>query len=227
MVKLLKNQENLKLFMSVKKCVILFSGQGSNMENLIKKKAIIQSKISYVAAFTDNSEANGISICKAHNISVHISDNENVNLDLTNFLRLYNPDLVILAGYMKIVPENIVNDFKGKIINIHPSLLPKYPGLNTYEKVLKNKDKYHGVTVHFINSILDNGPIILQGKVSIANNLTQAELKSITHKIEYKIYPIVIQWIANDIVTLNNNKVVFKNKILESPITHLIENEDL
>ena len=91
MVKLSENQEDLKLYMSVKKCVILFSGRGSNMDNLIRKKVPIQSKISYVAAFTNNPEADGISICKAHNISVHTSDDENVNSDLSNFLRLYNP----------------------------------------------------------------------------------------------------------------------------------------
>ena len=103
--------------MSVKKCVILFSGRGSNMENLIKKQMLIQGKMSYVAAFTDNSDANGINICKAHNISVHSSDNENVNSDLSNFLRLYNPDLVILAGYMKIVPENYLKNMSGQESN--------------------------------------------------------------------------------------------------------------
>ena len=209
--------------MLTKKCVLLFSGKGSNLKNLINKQASLNGKLEYIAAFTNNPTAKGIDICSDNDIEVTISDQEELNSNLINFLSKYKPDLIILAGYMKILPDDIVNKYVDKIINIHPSLLPKYPGLNTYEKVLKNNDLYHGVTIHYVNTTLDGGPIILQGKFKIRKKLSIKELEDLTHKVEHKIYPIVVKWIADDLVSVKNNIIQFNDKNIYSPITYLVD----
>ena len=209
--------------MLIKKCVLLFSGKGSNIKNLINKQASLNGKLKYIAAFTNNSRAKGIDVCSDNDIEVTISGQEELNSNLRNFLSKYKPDLIILAGYMKILPDDIVGKYAGKIINIHPSLLPKYPGLNTYEKVLKNNDLYHGVTIHYVDTSLDGGPIILQGKFKTRKNLSIKELEDMTHKVEHKIYPIVVKWIADDLVSVKNNIIQFNDKNIYSPITYLVD----
>ena len=213
--------------MLIKKCVVLFSGKGTNLKNLLENQSQLNGKLQYVAAFTDNPDAPGIKICNDNNLTVIVGHGSNLENDLLDFLAKQAPDIVVLAGYMKIIPANIVKEYKSKIINIHPSLLPKYPGLNTYNKVLKNKDQFHGATVHFVTETLDGGPIILQGKFQISEKITLTDLESLTHRIEYKIFPIVIGWIANDIITADGEHIRFKSKIVESPITYLMKNEYL
>ena len=163
--------------MLIKKCVVLFSGNGSNLENLLNKRDIVKDKLNYISAFTDNAKANGIEVCKKFNLDVSIGRKDTLYKDLHKFLSDNDPDLIILSGYMKIIPELIVNMYLGKIINIHPSLLPKYPGLNTYEKVIKNRDKDHGATIHFVTKDLDEGPIILQGSFSVRKGMAKVELE--------------------------------------------------
>ena len=180
-------------------------------------------KLKYIAAFTNNSSAKGIDICSDNDIEVTINDQEELNSNLRKFLSKYKPDLIILAGYMKILPDDIVDKYVGKIINIHPSLLPKYPGLNTYEKVLKNNDLCHGVTIHYVDTTLDGGPIILQGKFKIRKNLSIKELEDLTHKVEHKIYPIVVKWIADDLISVKNNIIQINDKNIYSPITYLVD----
>ena len=209
--------------MSTKKCVLLFSGKGSNIKNLINRQASLNGKLKYIAAFTNNSSAKGIDICSDNDIEVTINDQEELNSSLREFLSKYKPDLIILAGYMKILPDDIVGKYAGKIINIHPSLLPKYPGLNTYEKVLKNNDLYHGVTIHYVNTTLDGGPIILQGKFKIRKKLSIKELEDLTHKVEHKIYPIVVKWIADDLISVKDNIIQFNDNNIYSPITYLVD----
>tara|TARA_Y100000992_G_scaffold269113_1_gene208626 strand:+ start:1084 stop:1725 length:642 start_codon:yes stop_codon:yes gene_type:complete len=208
--------------MSTKRCVVLFSGNGSNLENLLNKRDIIKDKLNYISAFTDNAKAKGIEVCKKFNLDVSVSRKDTLNKDLNKFLSDNNPDLIILSGYMKIIPELIVNMYLGKIINIHPSLLPKYPGLNTYEKVIKNRDQVHGATVHFVTKDLDEGPIILQGSFSIREGMAKVELEKITHKTEYIIFPIVVEWFAEDIIKFREGNIYLKDKLITSPIVYQV-----
>lgn len=208
--------------MSTKRCVVFFSGNGSNLENLLNKRNEIKDKLNYISAFTDNAEAKGIEVCKRFNLDVSVGKKDTLNEDLNKFLSKNNPDLIILSGYMRIIPELIVNTYLGKIINIHPSLLPKYPGLNTYEKVIKNKDQDQGATVHFVTKDLDEGPIILQGSFSIREGMTKAELEKFTHKTEYIIFPIVAEWFADDIIQYKDGKVYLKDKLITEPIIYQI-----
>ena len=125
------------------------------------------------------------------------------------------------AGFMKILPTDFVDKFSGKIINLHPSLLPKYKGLNTHEKVLDAKDKFHGASVHFVNSRLDDGPIIIQSKCIVDPNDTCETLKAKVHKIEYEILPIAIDWYCKKYIKQVDDKIQFKDNVLDKPIIHL------
>jgi phosphoribosylglycinamide formyltransferase-1 len=208
--------------MSTKECVVLFSGNGSNLENLLNKSNAIKDKLNYISAFTDNAKARGVDICKRFNLDICIGQKDTLNKDLNQFLDNNNPDLIILSGYMKIIPELIVNKYLGKIINLHPSLLPKYPGLNTYEKVIKNNDREHGATVHFVTKDLDTGPIILQGSFDVGEKITKKELEERTHQAEYKIYPIVIEWFAEDIIEFRDGDFYLKGKRISVPIVYQV-----
>jgi phosphoribosylglycinamide formyltransferase-1 len=208
--------------MSTKECVVLFSGNGSNLENLLNKSNAIKDKLNYISAFTDNAKARGVDICKRFNLDICIGQKDTLNKDLNQFLDNNNPDLIILSGYMKIIPELIVNKYLGKIINLHPSLLPKYPGLNTYEKVIKNNDREHGATVHFVTKDLDTGPIILQGSFDVGEKITKKELEERTHQAEYKIYPIVIEWFAEDIIEFRDGDFYLKGNRISVPIVYQV-----
>ena len=209
--------------MSIKKSVVLFSGKGSNLKNLLENSPNIKDKLVYEAAFTNNPRAGGIEVCRNFNLGIYVCNDEDINSELSKFLNKYDPDLIVLAGYMKIIPPEIVNQYAGKIINIHPSLLPKYPGLNTYTKVLANNDVHNGATVHFVTSNLDQGPIILQGKYTVPSESDVSSLKTLTHNTEHTIYPIAVKWFAENVIKMKGEKLYFNERITESPIVLLIE----
>ena len=209
--------------MSIKKSVVLFSGNGSNLKNLLENSSNIKDKLVYVGAFTNNSKAGGIEICQNFNLDVCVCSDEDINSELSKFLNQHDPDLIVLAGYMKIIPPEIVNQYSGKIVNIHPSLLPKYPGLNTYAKVLANHDVYNGATVHFVTCNLDQGPIIIQGKYTVPNGSDESSLQTLTHNAEHMIYPIAVKWFADNLIKMKGEKLYFNNRMIESPIVLLIE----
>ena len=126
---------------------------------------------------------------------------------------------------MRILGNKFSDKYFGKIINVHPSLLPKYPGLDTHEQVLKNNDSFHGISIHYVSPELDAGPLIAQGKFQIKNNLSEDELKKKIHKIEHILYPKIIKEICDDRIHLEGNKVIFKN--LKSSNNIIYENYDL
>ena len=209
--------------MSIKKSVVLFSGNGSNLKNLLENSSNIKDKLVYEGAFTNNPKAGGIEICHNFNLDVCVCNDEDINTELLKFLNQHDPDLIVLAGYMKIIPPEIVNQYSGKIVNIHPSLLPKYPGLNTYAKVLANHDVYNGATVHFVTCDLDQGPIIIQGKYTVPNESDESSLQTLTHNAEHMIYPIAVKWFADNVIKMKGEKLYFNNRMIESPIVLLIE----
>lgn len=213
--------------MSIKKSVVLFSGKGSNLKNLLENSPNIKDKLVYEAAFTNNPEAGGIEICHKFSLDVYVCDDENINSDLSEFLKQYDPDLIILAGYMKIIPPEIVNQYVGKIMNIHPSLLPKYPGLNTYSKIIANNDSHAGATVHFVTCNLDQGPVVLQGKYAVPDGSDESSLQTLTHNAEHIIYPIAVKWFANDIIKMEGEELLLGEKLIESPIVLLIDKSSM
>ena len=179
---------------------VFISGTGSNLKSLIKFSKSKKSPISVNFIVSNNPKAKGLNYAKKFKIKKTILNFQNKILSenkLLSILKKNNIEMICLAGFMKILSKNFIKKFKGKILNIHPSLLPKYKGLNTHEKALINKEKYSGCTVHFVNSRLDSGKIILQKKVKISENET---VESLAKKIlvqEHKLYPKAILKIFN------------------------------
>ena len=182
------------------KTAVFISGTGSNLKSLIKFSKIKKSPISIELIVSNNSKAKGLNYAKIYKIKKKVLNFKNKNLSenkLLSILKTNNIEMICLAGFIKILSKNFIKRFKGKILNIHPSLLPKYKGLNTHERALYNKEKYSGCTVHFVNSKLDSGKIILQKKVKISKNETNASLAKKILAQEHKIYPKAILKVFN------------------------------
>ena len=174
---------------------VFISGTGSNLNSLIKFSKTNKSPISIEFIVSNNSKARGLNYAKIHDIKKIVLNFKNKNLSekkLLSILKINNIEMICLAGFMKILSKNFIKKFKGKILNIHPSLLPKYKGLNTHKRALNNKEKYSGCTVHFVNAKLDSGKIILQKKVKISKNETEASLAKKILVQEHKLYPKAI-----------------------------------
>ena len=174
---------------------VFISGSGSNLKSLIKFSKTRQSPISIDLVISNNSKAKGLNYAKIFKIKKKVYKFNNKSLDesrLLSTLERQKIDMICLAGFMKILTNNFIKRFKGKILNIHPSLLPKYKGLNTHQRALKNNEKYSGCTVHFVNSKLDSGKIIIQKKIKISKNETKVSLAKKILTQEHKIYPKAI-----------------------------------
>ena len=181
------------------KTAVFISGTGSNLKNLIKFSKIEKSPIS-VDIIISNNKAKGLRFGKIFKIKKKVFDFKKkikTEKEILFLLKKHEINLICLAGFMKILSKNFIKDFEGKILNIHPSLLPKFKGLNTHERVIKNQEKYSGCTVHFVNSELDSGKIILQKKVKLKKNDTKKSLAKRILIQEHKLYPRAILKIFN------------------------------
>ena len=181
------------------KTAVFISGTGSNLKSLIKFSKLNKSPIIIKMIISNTSKSKGLQYAKIYKIKKKVFDFKNTLSEKKVIFELKknNINLICLAGFMKILSKNFIENFKGKILNIHPSLLPKYKGLNTHERAINNKDKYSGCTVHFVNSRLDSGKIINQKKVKIGRFDTP---KTLAKKIliqEHKLYPAAIMKILN------------------------------
>ncbi len=177
------------------KTAVFISGTGSNLRSLIKFSKLKKSPISVNLIITNNKLAKGLKygvIFKIKKKIIQFTNQDVAEKKILNELKKNKIELICLAGFMKIISKNFIKNFKGKILNIHPSLLPKYKGLNTHQRAIKNKDKYSGCTVHFVNSKLDSGKIILQKKVKILKKDTPDILARKILVQEHKLYPKAI-----------------------------------
>ena len=177
------------------KTAVFISGKGSNLKSLIKFSKLKKSPISINLIITNNKLAKGLkygSIFKIQKKIINFKNKIIAEKKIINELKKNKIELVCLAGFMKILSKNFIKNFKGKILNIHPSLLPKYKGLNTHQRAIDNKDKYSGCTVHFVNTKLDSGKIILQKKVVILKKDTPDKLAKRILAQEHKLYPKAI-----------------------------------
>tara|TARA_Y100001936_G_scaffold224096_1_gene241422 strand:+ start:287 stop:871 length:585 start_codon:yes stop_codon:yes gene_type:complete len=177
------------------KTAVFISGKGTNLRNLIKFSKLKKSPIKICLVFSSNRLAKGLNYAKKYLIKVKIynfTNKKKAEFLILKDLKKNRIDLICLAGFMKILSPDFIKKFKGKILNIHPSLLPKYKGLNTHARAIKNKDKYSGCTVHLVNAKLDSGKIILQKKIRIFKKDTVYKLKERVQKQEYKLYPKAI-----------------------------------
>jgi len=182
------------------KTAVFISGTGSNLKNLIKFSKIKNSPISIDLIFSNTSEAKGLKFSNQFNIKKYVSSFKNYKTAEAKILDLLNKEnikFICLAGFMKILSKNFIKKFNGKIVNIHPSLLPKYKGLDTHVKAIQNKDKVAGCTVHFVTTKLDSGKIILQKEVKISKKDTPVSLAKKVLRQEHKLYPTAIKKIFN------------------------------
>ena len=205
----------------MKKIAVMISGSGSNLEAIVKAchEKNIDGEIVYV--ISNNPDAYGIERAKKYNIPVKVIDHKSYtdrnDFDdaLKEFLDNLEIDLIILAGFMRILGKNITEKFYGKMINLHPSLLPLYPGLNTHTQALNNKDDYHGISIHFVSAELDAGPLIAQGKIPVKADDDLEKLVSKIHKVEHDLLPKVINELCMNNIYLNceTNKVMYSDNL--------------
>ena len=182
---------------------IFISGRGSNLLSLIKWSKIKNSKIKINLVISNNKFSKGLEFAKKNEIKYHTIDyskKKRAEHKILGYLKKNKIDLICLAGFMKILSSSFIRKFKKPILNIHPSLLPKYKGLNTHRRAIKNKDKFSGATVHLVTPKLDSGKIILQKKIKISKTDTEKTLAKKVLKIEHKLYPAAIEKFLKSLV---------------------------
>jgi phosphoribosylglycinamide formyltransferase-1 len=201
------------------KTIILISGRGSNLQSIINSNLPIEIS----AVISNNPDAPGLDRANEAGISTvainHRAFNSRRNFDksLQELIDSYSPNLIVMAGFMRILGKEFMNHYDGKILNIHPSLLPKYPGLHTHERAIANKDKIHGATVHFATEKMDCGPLIIRAEVPVYHNDTPDTLADRVLEKEHIIYPQVIKWYAEGKIKKHGDQILFNGGNLDTP----------
>ena len=197
------------------KVAVLISGNGSNLQALLDRFHKENSSIHINCVISNKKNAFGLERAAKASIENHFVDHtkfksrEAFDQRLIEILESYNPDLIVLAGFMRILSGVFIDKYLGRLINIHPSLLPKYPGLETHRKVIENKDTHHGVTVHYVDKSLDGGPICAQSEMKVVTQDIN-QLKDQIHAMEHQIYPLVVQKIAEGKMAFKDGMVIKK-----------------
>ncbi|RXF02555.1 phosphoribosylglycinamide formyltransferase [Pseudoalteromonas sp. PS5] len=206
--------------MAPTRLVVLISGSGSNLQAIIDacKSGYINGEIA--AVVSNKASAYGLIRAQQAGITTEVLDHkqfasrEDYDVALGQLIERFTPDLVVLAGFMRILTPYLVQKFKGKMLNIHPSLLPKYQGLNTHQRAIDANDAEHGASVHFVTEELDGGPVVCQAKVAILPSDTAESLAQRVHKQEHILYPLVVKWFSEQRLTMEAEYAVFDNKTL-------------
>lgn len=203
--------------------VILISGRGSNMQALLEAD---MPGCRVAAVISNRSDAHGLLVAQRFGVATHVishrdfPDRSSFDAALAKTIEDYRPDLVVLAGFMRILTPGFVSRFQGRLINIHPSLLPAYSGLDTHARVLQDGGKIHGCTVHFVTADLDHGPVIIQAAVPVLMNDTPKTLAARVLREEHRLYPQAVRWFCGGRLKLENGKVLLDCH--EQPGTTLI-----
>jgi len=198
--------------------VVLISGSGSNLQSIIDQATDIDLTIGCV--ISNYADAYGLIRAENAGISHHVVDHtqfdsrETFDQAVSKTIDQYSPDIIILAGFMRIFTEAFAKKYCGKMLNIHPSLLPKFQGLNTHQRVIDAGEKEHGVSIHFVTAELDGGPVIAQSSVAVLANDNANSLAKRVLVEEHKIYPEVIHWFTQGRLKLKNDKAVLDGEIL-------------
>ena len=204
--------------------VVLISGSGSNLQAIIDAIEAKQLNADIRAVISNRPDAFGLQRAEKAGITTHIldhkdySDRESFDQALIQIIDSHEPALVILAGFMRILTDDFVNHYARRMLNIHPSLLPEFRGLNTHQRALDAGRKQHGVSIHYVTNELDSGPLILQAVINVEDTDTADTLAEKIHQQEHVIYPMVIQWLAEDRLQYINNQLVFDQQPLTSPL---------
>ena len=196
----------------MKKMVVLISGNGSNLQSILDACASGRINGSVAAVFSNKISAFGLTRAQQTNVPGHalaakdFADREAFDRQLMQEIDAYAPDLVVLAGYMRILSSAFVAHYHDRLVNIHPSLLPKYPGLHTHRLALENGDAEHGTSVHFVTDELDGGPIILQARVPVFAGDTEDDISARVQHQEHAIYPLVVSWFVDGRLAMREGK---------------------
>lgn len=203
--------------------VVLISGSGSNLQAIMDAvdSGLIKARIS--AVISNKADAFGIKRAQSAGINTHIikhtefESRDSFDQALVRCIDQYQPAVVVLAGFLRILTDEFVQHYLGRLLNIHPSLLPKYPGLNTHRKALAAGDQYHGASVHFVTPELDSGPVIIQARINIKTDDTEQRLAHRVLSEEHRIYPVAVKWFIDQRLVLRQNTIEFDGEILQSP----------
>ena len=202
---------------------VLISGTGSNLQAIIDSSARGDIAAAICCVISSEAGAYGLERARRAGIPTHVlsvgdfSDRQGFDSALADLLGQYPVDLIVLAGFMRILGAELVSRYENRIINLHPSLLPKYKGLNTHARVLANGDKMHGASVHFVTPELDAGPIIVQERISVEPDDTVDSLERKVHDIEHLILPRAIGWFADDRLTIVEGRVLLDGNLSVLP----------
>jgi len=205
-----------------KSLVVLISGSGSNLQAIIDAVAKQQIDATISTVISNRTSAYGLQRATEANIRTIVIDHtgftqrKDFDIALSRQLGELKPDLVALAGFMRILSDDFIEQNKGKILNIHPSLLPEFKGLDTHRRVIEAGKTMHGASVHFVDNELDSGPVVLQAEIAVENNDEQTLAKRVLEQ-EHIIYPVAIQWFIEGRLTLVNNKVSLDNIPMQQP----------
>ncbi len=203
--------------------VVLISNQGSNLQAIIDAIANQEIHARILAVVSNNPHAPGLQRAKTAGIPTAVVERadfatrKDFDRRLLQLVRDYDPGLVVLAGFMRILDDAFVEHFAGRLLNVHPSLLPKYPGLNTYCRVLAAKDSVHGCSIHFVSSRVDGGPVIAQSEVPIRAGDDEISLSARVQASEHKLYPMVIGWFARGALRCRHQTIMLDGELLGKP----------
>jgi len=206
------------------KTAILISGSGSNLQSFIDRVAAGKTSLDLSVVFSNRPDAYGLTRAREAGIDTACIEHgdyesrEQFDRAVAAKLDQWQPQLLILAGFMRILSPWLVNHYEGRILNIHPALLPRYPGLNTHQRVLDAGDEYHGSTVHFVTEELDGGPRILQGRLKVASTTDPKELMSRVQAVEHQIYPMAADWFGQGRLKFENNSAWLDGEKLDEPV---------
>jgi phosphoribosylglycinamide formyltransferase-1 len=204
--------------------VILISGRGSNMRALIERSQSDQTAYAVAAVISDRPDAGGLEVARSLGVETRPlpalkgMDRAAYDASLAPVIEEYSPALIVLAGFMRILSAPFVQRFAGKILNIHPSLLPKYTGLHTHQRALEAREAEHGVTVHFVSEQLDGGPRVLQARVAVLPGDTEAALSQRVLAQEHVIYPLAVNWFCQGRLRWVAGKAWLDGKPLDEPV---------
>ncbi|WP_223669234.1 phosphoribosylglycinamide formyltransferase [Kangiella shandongensis] len=200
--------------------VVLISGSGSNLQALIDAVDMGAINGEIAAVISNKPGVYGLDRAKKAEIPAVVIDHRDYDgraafeAELSKTINSFSPDLIVLAGFMRILNSEFVQPYEGKMLNIHPSLLPKYKGLHTHRRALENGDKEHGVSVHFVTAELDGGPVIAQRKVKVENSDTEQSLQEKVRQQEHQLYPEVVAWFCSKRLEYKNGQAFFDGEAL-------------
>lgn len=204
--------------------VVLISGSGSNLQAIIDAIESRQLEARISAVISNRPDAYGLQRAAQHGIETRVIDHtqftDRANFDgsLLQAIEHYQPDLTVLAGFMRIMTAALIEKLSPNMVNIHPSLLPKYQGLHTHQRALDAGDREHGISIHIVTPELDAGPVLYQGRFAIENTDTAQSLQQKGHLLEHRMYPQLIQWISEKRLQLDTENPVFDNQPLITPL---------